>query len=513
VALLTKRISDLTEHLKFHKHDHHSRHGLLLLVGRRRRLLKYLASVDVARYHDTSGVRMLDVSGSGSSWSAHANAHLHEEAGEELRDLYVALTRAGDTFFFTSATDYGGTRQQRPSRFIGEALGQSFRALPAVSSAYEELTRFQPEPEPADAALPALGPDDILTVSYSDVKDYKTCPLLYRFRHVLQIPVLPSPAAIYAAVAGLEIVLEIGIERIRAHVQKLIDYAIAAADDRGLVTGCERVIVLRSDASNCSQVSRWLGGGLVKAGTLLGGERFAPNPNRVLATASPFPEKPAWPTDEATMSSCAAYSARFLVDPTDDLRPNVRGTALADNLVAVPAGQAANPRTLTPAGSPDGASVFNAGEGDDVIAGSSGDDTVLGGEGDDSIHGGDGDDVSLEGEGGADSIWGGPGEDVLFGRTGNDALWGEDGDDYVEGGRGDDRLSGGGGADRLFGGIGRDRLSGGDGNDELNSYDGSADVVDCGAGNDTATVDRRDRVIGCEHLIAPRSARKAKRQA
>jgi small subunit ribosomal protein S15 len=50
VALLTKRISDLTEHLKEHKHDHHSRRGLLLLVGRRRRLLKYIAQVDVARY-------------------------------------------------------------------------------------------------------------------------------------------------------------------------------------------------------------------------------------------------------------------------------------------------------------------------------------------------------------------------------------------------------------------------------------------------------------------------------
>ena len=50
VAMLTKRISDLTEHLKQHKHDHHSRRGLLLLVGRRRRLLKYVAQVDVARY-------------------------------------------------------------------------------------------------------------------------------------------------------------------------------------------------------------------------------------------------------------------------------------------------------------------------------------------------------------------------------------------------------------------------------------------------------------------------------
>jgi small subunit ribosomal protein S15 len=50
VALLTKRIADLTEHLKVHKHDHHSRRGLLLLVGRRRRLLKYVAQVDVERY-------------------------------------------------------------------------------------------------------------------------------------------------------------------------------------------------------------------------------------------------------------------------------------------------------------------------------------------------------------------------------------------------------------------------------------------------------------------------------
>jgi small subunit ribosomal protein S15 len=60
VALLTKRIADLTEHLKLHKHDHHSRRGLLLLVGRRRRLLKYVAQVDVERYRsliDRLGLR------------------------------------------------------------------------------------------------------------------------------------------------------------------------------------------------------------------------------------------------------------------------------------------------------------------------------------------------------------------------------------------------------------------------------------------------------------------------
>jgi small subunit ribosomal protein S15 len=50
IAMLTRRISDLTEHLKEHKHDHHSRRGLLLLVGQRRRLLNYLAKTDIARY-------------------------------------------------------------------------------------------------------------------------------------------------------------------------------------------------------------------------------------------------------------------------------------------------------------------------------------------------------------------------------------------------------------------------------------------------------------------------------
>jgi small subunit ribosomal protein S15 len=53
VALLTARISELTEHFKTHKQDHHSRRGLLKLVGRRRRLLDYLKSKDIERYRST----------------------------------------------------------------------------------------------------------------------------------------------------------------------------------------------------------------------------------------------------------------------------------------------------------------------------------------------------------------------------------------------------------------------------------------------------------------------------
>ena len=55
IALLSERISYLTEHFKVHKKDHHSRRGLLKLVGQRRRLLNYLESKDVNRYREVIG--------------------------------------------------------------------------------------------------------------------------------------------------------------------------------------------------------------------------------------------------------------------------------------------------------------------------------------------------------------------------------------------------------------------------------------------------------------------------
>ncbi len=74
--------------------------------------MKYVRTVEVARYHDGVGNRMLDVSGGGSTWGAHTEAHLREEAGEELRDLYVALTRAQSQVVTwwapTANTQHGG---------------------------------------------------------------------------------------------------------------------------------------------------------------------------------------------------------------------------------------------------------------------------------------------------------------------------------------------------------------------------------------------------------------------
>lgn len=64
VALLSRRIADLTEHFKTHKHDHHGRRGLMLLVGNRNRLLKYLRGEDIERYRSLIkrlGIRPLSV--------------------------------------------------------------------------------------------------------------------------------------------------------------------------------------------------------------------------------------------------------------------------------------------------------------------------------------------------------------------------------------------------------------------------------------------------------------------
>ena len=100
----------------------------------------------------------------------------------------------------------------------------------------------------------------------------------------------------------------------------------------------------------------------------------------------------------------------------------------------------------------------------------------------------------------ADRLRGTRGPDVMLGRGGNDLITALGGADRLDGGTGRDRLSGGTGDDRLTGGPGRDRMRAGAGNDRLAAADRHADVVDCGRGRDVATVDRRDRTIGCERV-------------
>jgi Ca2+-binding RTX toxin-like protein len=108
-----------------------------------------------------------------------------------------------------------------------------------------------------------------------------------------------------------------------------------------------------------------------------------------------------------------------------------------------------------------------------------------------------------------DTIAGTLAGDKVFGLAGNDKLNGLRGADCLNGGRGNDKLNGGSGRDRLTGGAGRDRLNGGKGRnryrggagkDRVNAVNGAKDRVDCGAGRDLATVDRKDRTKHCERV-------------
>jgi hypothetical protein len=100
----------------------------------------------------------------------------------------------------------------------------------------------------------------------------------------------------------------------------------------------------------------------------------------------------------------------------------------------------------------------------------------------------------------ADTLVGSPFGDRIAGRRGDDRLFGLGGRDCVSGGAGDDMLAGDGGRDVLNGGGGRNSYSGGPGGDRIRAANGVREVVDCGAGGDRATVDRRDRVRGCENV-------------
>lgn len=101
----------------------------------------------------------------------------------------------------------------------------------------------------------------------------------------------------------------------------------------------------------------------------------------------------------------------------------------------------------------------------------------------------------------------------LYGDGGANRVVGTVGGDRIGGGPGRDKLIGGGGRDCLDGGPGRDRLNGGPGDDVLRARDGSADVVDCGEGDDFAIVDAKDTVRSCERTTEaggaaqPRQAR------
>jgi hypothetical protein len=115
---------------------------------------------------------------------------------------------------------------------------------------------------------------------------------------------------------------------------------------------------------------------------------------------------------------------------------------------------------------------------------------LVGTDGPDTLTGSGAGDV-IFGRGGGDSIRGGDGNDCLVGGAGNDTLRGDSGDD---------RLTGGSGTDTLIGGAGVNAYDAGSGNDVVDSVNQRVELVRCGAGQDKASVDRRDQVSGCERV-------------
>jgi RTX calcium-binding nonapeptide repeat (4 copies)/FG-GAP repeat len=126
----------------------------------------------------------------------------------------------------------------------------------------------------------------------------------------------------------------------------------------------------------------------------------------------------------------------------------------------------------------------------------------IGTTGDDVLVGGAGRDV-LSGRGGHDCVFGLAGDDRLSGGTGADLLAGSGGADRLNGDAGDDKIDGGNGNDSITPGAGKDRVSANGGNDTISARDGTRDTIDCGAGRDTATIDRTDTVKHCEHVKRP----------
>jgi DNA helicase II / ATP-dependent DNA helicase PcrA len=130
------------------------------------------------------------------------DAHLQEER----RLFYVGMTRARDELFLSHAADYGGKRVRRVSQFVLEALD-----MPAASSAgagagsaaegahspLERLASFEPKAAPVEPGRsPVEGP---LSLSFYQVDDYLTCPLKYKYVHVLRVPIAPHHSIVYGS--------------------------------------------------------------------------------------------------------------------------------------------------------------------------------------------------------------------------------------------------------------------------------------------------------------------------
>jgi DNA helicase-2/ATP-dependent DNA helicase PcrA len=119
---------------------------------------------------------------------------------EERRLFYVGMTRARKSLYFTWSRDYGLKRLKKVSPFVLEALDVPQLPDEVIrASAVEELKRYGGGP-PEDRILARAKAREVLILSYFQVEDYLTCPLKYKFRHLLRVPVLPHHSLVFGRV-------------------------------------------------------------------------------------------------------------------------------------------------------------------------------------------------------------------------------------------------------------------------------------------------------------------------
>jgi DNA helicase-2/ATP-dependent DNA helicase PcrA len=142
---------------------------------------------------------------------------------EERRLFYVAMTRARDELVLTSADDYGTARARKVSRFVIEALDlPSPRPPTRKTQPLEALARHAPAPEAPPPSDPPIPEDELLRLSYGQIDDYETCPLKYRYVHVLRVPLLTHHSVVYGHAVH---------EAVRRHFEARLGGRPFSADD------------------------------------------------------------------------------------------------------------------------------------------------------------------------------------------------------------------------------------------------------------------------------------------
>lgn len=119
---------------------------------------------------------------------------------EERRLFYVGMTRAKEELCFTSSRDYGGAKARKVSPFVVETLNLNENDLSLYkASALEEIRRFAPSIESNSSGLAPMKESEMLKLNCYQIDDYNTCPLKFKYLHILRIPLYSHHAVIYGS--------------------------------------------------------------------------------------------------------------------------------------------------------------------------------------------------------------------------------------------------------------------------------------------------------------------------